>query len=115
MAEHLLRGDAAQLVEERDDVAAHVEQRAATREPLSDFTCSWWRKANDSDRLGMVHRIAGMATARVDGTKAVGYGSGLSDERAIALFNDRCSMFQAGPFALYKIYGAAAPFAAVTN
>jgi hypothetical protein len=31
------------------------------------------------------------------------------------LFDDRCSTFEAGPFALYKIYGAAAPFAALTN
>jgi hypothetical protein len=94
---------------------ADAKPSEATNEPLSDFTCSWWRKANDSDRLGMVQRIGAMATGRVDGTKAVGYGAGLSDERAIALFNDRCSMFQAGPFALYKIYGAAAPFAAMTR
>jgi len=94
---------------------ADAKPAAATREPLSDFTCSWWRQADDSDRLGMVQRISAFATGRVDGTKAVGYGAGLSDERAIALFNDRCSMFQAGPFALYKIYGAAAPFAAMAQ
>ncbi len=81
--------------------------------PLSDFTCSWWRKADDAHRLGMVQRIARMATGRVDGTKAVGFGAAMSDGRAIQLFEDRCSMFQAGPFALYKIYGAAAPFAAL--
>ena len=52
---------------------------------------------------------------RVDGTKALGYGAGMSDARAAKLFEDRCSTFQAGPFALYKIYGAAAPFAALTK
>ncbi|MFL6089640.1 MAG: right-handed parallel beta-helix repeat-containing protein [Aeromicrobium sp.] len=81
--------------------------------PLSSFTCSWWRKADDAHRLGMVQRIARLATGRVDGTKAVGYGAGMSDPRAIQLFEDRCSTFEAGPFALYKIYGAAAPFAAL--
>lgn len=94
---------------------ADAKPAETTTAPLSDFTCSWWRKANDSQRLEMVQRISSMATGRVDGTKAVGYGAGMSDERAIALFNDRCSMFQAGPFALYKIYGAAAPFAAVSH
>jgi hypothetical protein len=31
------------------------------------------------------------------------------------VLEDRCSSFQAGPFALYKLYGAAAPFAALTS
>jgi hypothetical protein len=39
----------------------------------------------------------------------------MPDARAIHLFDDRCSMAQAGPFALYKIYGAAAPFSALTH
>jgi hypothetical protein len=42
-----------------------------------------------------------------------GYGAGMSDGRAAMLFDDRCSFFGAGPFALYKIYGAAAPFSAL--
>jgi hypothetical protein len=88
---------------------------SASNDPLGTYTCSWWRKANDDDRLGIVERIGSYATGRVDGTKAVGYGAGMSNERAIQLFNDRCSMFQAGPFALYKIYGSAAPFAALSN
>jgi hypothetical protein len=39
----------------------------------------------------------------------------MPDARATRLFDDRCSMTEAGPFALYKIYGAAAPFSALTN
>ncbi|HUQ00692.1 MAG TPA: right-handed parallel beta-helix repeat-containing protein [Aeromicrobium sp.] len=86
-----------------------------TAGPLSSFTCSWWRKADDAHRLGMVQRISRFATGRVDGSKALGFGAGMSDGRAMQLFEDRCSTFQAGPFALYKIYGAAAPFAALTD
>ena len=64
----------------------------------------------------MVQRIRSFATGKVDnGTKALGYGAGMSDARAAKLFEDRCSTFHAGPFALYKLYGAAAPFAALTN
>jgi len=81
---------------------------------LSSFTCSWWRKADDAHRLGMVQRIGHYATLQVDGTTLTGYGAGMSDSRATQLFDDRCSMFQSGPFALYKIYGAAAPFSALT-
>jgi hypothetical protein len=64
----------------------------------------------------MVQRIKAFATGKVDdGSKALGYGAGMSDARAAKLFDDRCSTFQAGPYALYKLYGAAAPFAALTK
>jgi hypothetical protein len=79
---------------------------------LGSFTCSWWRKADDEHRLGVVQRIERFASGRIDGSKPYGYGASMSEGRAFALFDDRCSMFQAGPFALYKIYGAAAPFSA---
>ena len=88
---------------------------ASTPGPLGNFTCSWWRKADAAHRLGIVQRIRSFATGKVDGTKALGYGPGMSDAQAGTLFEDRCSTFQAGPFALYKIYGAAAPFAAMTQ
>jgi hypothetical protein len=83
--------------------------------PLGNFTCSWWRKADAAHRLGMVQRMRHFATLPVDGATPYGFGAGMSDARATALFNDRCSMTQAGPFALYKIYGAAAPFSALTR
>jgi hypothetical protein len=63
----------------------------------------------------MVQRIQRFATGKVDGTKALGYGAALSDAQAGTLFENRCSTFQAGPFALYKLYGAAAPFASMTR
>ena len=63
----------------------------------------------------MVQRIRHFATLPVAGSTPYGYGAGMSDSRAALLFEDRCSTFQAGPFALYKIYGAAAPFAALAN
>jgi hypothetical protein len=87
----------------------------ATQGRLSSFTCSWWRRADAAHRLGMVQRIRHFATGAIDGPGNLGYGAGLSDSRAAALFSDRCSTFQAGPFALYKIYGAAAPFAAFSG
>ncbi|HEY3015003.1 MAG TPA: right-handed parallel beta-helix repeat-containing protein [Nocardioides sp.] len=94
-------------------------EAAASLGRLSSFTCSWWRQADDAHRLGMVQRIRNFATGPIDGLSdqgaPYGYGAGMSDARATQLFDDRCSMFQAGPFALYKIYGAAAPFAAAAG
>ncbi len=87
---------------------------AASRGRLSSFTCSWWRRADDPHRHGMVQRIRSHASARVNGGPGdadYGYGAYLTDNDAALVFEDRCSMFQAGPFALYKIYGAAAAFA----
>jgi hypothetical protein len=88
---------------------------ASTAGPLGLFTCSWWRQADPAHRLGMVQRISHFATMPVDGSTPYGYGAGMSDDRAMALFNSRCSMAYAGPFALYKIYGAAAPFSALVR
>ena len=61
----------------------------------------------------MVQRIAHFATLPVNAP--YGYGSGMSDTRAMVLFESRCSTAYAGPFALYKLYGAAAPFSALAN
>jgi len=92
---------------------------ASTPGRLSTFTCSWWRQADNDHRLGMVQRIRAFASGPVNGSSGdlttYGYGAGLSDARAATLFDGRCSTFEAGPFALYKIYGAAAPFAAFTD
>jgi len=87
----------------------------ATEGPLSLFTCSWWRKADAAHRLGMVQRISHFATMPIDGLTPYGYGAGMSDDRATKLFNSRCSTAYAGPFALYKLYGAAAPFSALVQ
>ena len=87
---------------------------ATSARPLGTYTCDWWRTADRADRLGMVQRIRHNATQPINGdaTNVYGNGAGISDTRATALLESRCSMFGAGPFALYKIYGAAAPFAA---
>jgi hypothetical protein len=82
---------------------------------LSTFTCDWWRSSDDSAKHGMVRRIRKFASGPVNGgpgSAHFGYGAALTDNQAAWLFEDRCSTFQAGPFALYKLYGAAAPFAA---
>ena len=82
---------------------------------LSQFTCSWWRGASDGARLGVVHRIRNFASGPVNGSAGsatYGYGAALDDNQAVWMFENRCSTFQAGPFALYKLYGAAAAFAA---
>ncbi|MDX6375510.1 MAG: hypothetical protein QOD98_4498 [Nocardioidaceae bacterium] len=83
--------------------------------PLSLFTCSWWRQADAAHRLGMVQRIRHFATMPIEGATPYGYGAGMSDDRATKLFNSRCSTAYAGPFALYKLYGAAAPFSALVQ
>ena len=88
---------------------------ATDTRPLGTVTCSWWRKADAAHRLGMVQRIRHYATQPVSGSAPNTYGAGMSDTRASRLFEARCSTFEAGPFALYKIYGAAAPFSAVTR
>ncbi len=82
------------------------------RRPLGSFTCSWWRSAGPDHRVGLVQRIRDFATGAIDGSTPYGFGAGLSDTRAIQLFDGRCSTAHAGSFALYKLYGAAAPFAA---
>ena len=66
----------------------------------------------------MIQRIRKMATARINGGPGdgdYGYGAGLSDGRAALVLEDRCGSFEAGPFALYKLYGAAAPFSAISG
>ena len=101
---------------EQAAVATDSSDIAATgRAPLGTYTCSWWRKANDEERAGIVQRIRQMATGRVDGTKAVGYGAGMPDDRATQLLEERCNTFEAGPYALYKLYGAAAAFSGVSR
>ena len=88
----------------------------STPGPLGNITCDWWRKADNDHKLGMVQRIQNYAGGPINGSPGdhatYGYGAGLSEGRTARLFDDRCSTFQAGAFALYKIYGAAAPFAA---
>ncbi|HEX7716443.1 MAG TPA: right-handed parallel beta-helix repeat-containing protein [Marmoricola sp.] len=79
--------------------------------PLSLYTCSWWRQANDEQKLGLVQRLRHFAGGAVEGDKLVGYGNVMSNAAATQMFDDRCSTGYAGAFALYKIYGAAAAFA----
>jgi hypothetical protein len=87
---------------------------ASTDGALGTYTCSWWRGADDEEQLGMVQRIRAFASGRVDGTKATGYGAAMSDARAIQLLDDRCNTFEAGSYALYKLYGAAAAFSSLS-
>jgi hypothetical protein len=79
--------------------------------PLSLYTCSWWLKADDSEKAGLVQRLRRFAGDRVEGDTLTGYGNVLPDGGAVQLFDDRCTSGYAGAFALYKIYGAAAAFA----
>jgi hypothetical protein len=92
-----------------------VKAAAVGSDPLSTYTCSWWRKASDSQQLGIVQRIRAFASGRVDGTKATGYGAAMPDARAVQLLEDRCTTFEAGSYALYKLYGAAAAFSAASE
>lgn len=96
-------------------VSASSAPDSVNEMPLGGYTCSWWRHADDAEQSGIVQRIARFATGRVDGTRAEGYGAGLSQARAEALFEDRCSVAHAGPYALYKLYGAAAAFSGIAR
>ncbi len=80
--------------------------------PLSTFTCSWWRNASDDQQVGVVQRIQSYATGAISGSTPYGFGAGMSDSRAVELFDSRCSTSHTGSYALYKLYGAAAPFLA---
>ena len=93
-------------------LAATPLPRAVAKQPLSSFTCGWWRSATRDHRIGLVQRIRSFATGAIDGSTPYGFGAGLSDTRAMRLFSSRCNTFHAGSLALYKLYGAAAPFAA---
>jgi hypothetical protein len=95
--------------------AVPTTAKASTENPLSSYTCSWWRKASDSEQLGMTQRIRHFAGGRVDGSKATGYGAVMSDARAMQFLDDRCGTFEAGTYALYKLYGAAAAFSGVSG
>ena len=96
------------------DVTAAVTQPENAK-PLSLYTCSWWRQADDSEQLGLVQRLRNFAGGSVDGDQRVGYGNVLTDGTAMQLFDDRCSTGYAGAFALYKLYGAAAAFSAANR
>jgi hypothetical protein len=63
----------------------------------------------------MTQRIRHFAGGRVDGSKATGYGAVMSDARAMQFLDDRCGTFEAGTYALYKLYGAAAAFSGVSG
>ena len=86
-----------------------------TSKPLGLYTCSWWRQASATDRAGMVQRIRNFAGGSVTGSDSsgdqiIGYGNVLTNANASKLFDERCSTSYAGPFALYKLYGAAAAY-----
>ena len=85
---------------------------STSTKPLSLYTCSWWRQADDSEKVGLVQRLRHFVGGRVEGDSLVGYGNVMSDAAAIQMFDGRCSTGYAGGFALYKIYGAASAFAA---
>ena len=118
LAPFIAPADPSSIARAAHDHASHDHAKVTPRPTLgrlSEFTCSWWRKADAAHRLGMVQRIRHFATMPVDGPTPYGYGAGMTDDRATSLFNDRCSMFHAGHFALYKLYGAAAPFSAMVQ
>ncbi|MGO4256829.1 right-handed parallel beta-helix repeat-containing protein [Marmoricola sp. RAF53] len=82
---------------------------------LSAYTCTWWRQADPSHKLGLVKRLRHFAGGAVEGDTLVGYGNVLPNGGAMQLLDDRCSTSYAGPLALYKIYGAAAAFGAANG
>jgi hypothetical protein len=86
---------------------------AWARRPLGTYTCSDWRSADSTLRTRLLARLHRWNGGAVEGDRLIGYGSVLTDDRATALFDGRCSAPYAGAFALYKMYGQAAGFAGV--
>ncbi len=86
-----------------------------TDERLSAYTCSWWRQADASHKVGLVQRLRAFTGGAVVGDDLIGYGNVLPNGGAVQLLDDRCSTSYAGPLALYKIYGAAAAFGAANR
>jgi hypothetical protein len=102
-----------QLLAPLKTVLPSVTPAASTNtKPLSTYTCSWWRQADDSEKVGIVQRMRNFAGGKIEGDSLVGYGNVMTDPAAIQMFDERCSTGYAGAFALYKIYGAASAFAA---
>jgi hypothetical protein len=93
-------------------VASTTPAASTSTKPLSTYTCSWWRQADDSEKVGIVQRMRNFAGGSVEGDALVAYGNVMSDAAAVQMFDGRCSTSYSGAFALYKIYGAASAFAA---
>lgn len=92
-----------------------VATAPANAKPLSLYTCSWWRQSDEAEQLGLVQRLRNWVGGSVDGDDRVGYGNVLPDGGAMQLLDNRCSTGYAGAFALYKLYGSAAAFAAANR
>jgi hypothetical protein len=86
---------------------------AWARRALGLYTCRSWRRASIDLRTKLLARLRRWTGGRVEGNGLAGYGTVLTDARAKALFDSRCSAPASGSFALYKLYGSAAAFAGV--
>jgi hypothetical protein len=86
---------------------------AWARRPLGTYTCRDWRSADSTMRTKLLARLHRWNGGAVEGDKLIGYGSVLTDGRAAALFDGRCSASYSDGFALYKMYGQAAGFAGI--
>jgi Right handed beta helix region len=86
---------------------------AWARRALGLYTCRDWRGADGTLRTRLLARLHRWNGGAVVGDRLLGFGSVLSDQRASALFDDRCSAPYAGRFMLYKMYGQAAGFAGI--
>ncbi len=99
-ADHELACDSASCGDQQDSAELLHLQLVAQRQRRS--------------QVGMVQRIQSYATGAISGSTPYGFGAGMSDSRAVELFDSRCSTSHTGSYALYKLYGAAAPFLAQT-
>jgi hypothetical protein len=86
---------------------------AWARRALGLYTCADWKRASAGLRTKLLARLRRFTGGAVQGDRAAGYGSVLTDKRATTLFNRGCKPRYASAFALYKLYGSAAAFAGV--
>jgi hypothetical protein len=86
---------------------------AWARRALGLYTCRDWRSASPSLRTRLLARLSRFTGGPVEGDALTGYGTVLPDDRAAALFDNRCATRGSSAFALYKLYGQAAGFGGI--
>jgi hypothetical protein len=79
---------------------------------LATFTCRQWRVAKARTRASVVRALHAFYGSPVASNgKVQGYGTVLSNQQALALFDTTCRRSFAAAFTLYKLYARAAAFA----
>jgi hypothetical protein len=83
---------------------------AADAATVRTAKCADWRIMDAGHRKAVVEGMYEFFTARLDIPSEHAYGTGLTDAKAVKLFDGYCKPSFAGNFRLYRLYGDAATF-----